>query len=48
MRNASEEIARKKSRVFAIMINKIKLYKVLKNVLGSIASVFQGVFIDRK
>ena len=48
MRNASEEIARKKSRVFAIMINKIKLYKVLKNVLGNIFSFFQGCLKDKK
>ena len=42
------EIARRKSRVFAIIINKIKLYKVIKNCFGNFFSFFHGIFRDKK
>ena len=48
MSSESVEIAKKKSKVSAIIINKIKLYKVLKNVPGNIFSIFQGFFKDKK
>ena len=46
-KNDKTEIARIKSKVFAIIINKIKLYKVIKKALGNFFSVFQGFFVDR-
>ena len=47
-KNDKTEIARRKSRVFAIIINKIKLYKVIKNGFGNFFSFFHGIFKDKK
>ena len=47
-KNDKTEIARRKSRVFAIIINKIKLYKVIKNGFGNFFSFFHGIFRDKK
>ena len=47
-KNDKTEMARKKSRVFAITINKIKLYKVMKKGFGNFFSFFHGNFKDKK
>ena len=47
-KNDKTEIARRKSRVFAIIINKIKLYKVIKNGFGNFFSFFHRIFKDKK
>jgi len=47
-KNDKTEIAKRKSRVFAIIINKIKLYKVIKNGFGNFFSFFHGIFKDKK
>ena len=47
-KNDKTEIARRKSKVFAIIINKIKLYKVIKNCFGNFFSFFHGIFKDKK
>ena len=47
-KNDKTEIARKKSRTFEIIINKIKLYKVIKNCFDNFFYFFHGVFKDKK
>ena len=48
IKNDKIEIARRKSRTFEIIINKIKLHKVIKNCFGNFLSLFHGVFKDQK
>ena len=47
-KNDKTEIAKRKSIVFAIIINKIKLYKVMKKGFGNFFSFFHGIFRDKK